>query len=78
MSQASAVGSSAPLGRDDLYAEGAMGLPEASEFTGLGRSDLYERMQRGQLVYSKVGRRRLIPKRALIKLLTSGAVGEGQ
>jgi excisionase family DNA binding protein len=53
----------------DLLEEGAMGVPEAAEFTGLGRSDLYARMSRGELPFSKVGRRRLIPRRALKDLL---------
>ncbi len=62
---------------DDVFADGCISVPEAAEFTGMSRSDLYDRMGRGELIYSKVGRRRLVPRRALVNLLRGGAVGAG-
>lgn len=59
----------------DLLDEGTVGVPEAAEFTGLGRSDLYARMSRGELPFTTVGRRRLIPRKALKELLRKNLVG---
>jgi excisionase family DNA binding protein len=59
----------------ELLRDGALGLPEASAFTGLGRSKLYELMDSGRLAYVKEGTRRLIPKRALQELLASCLIG---
>jgi excisionase family DNA binding protein len=53
---------------------GLFTVPEASGFSRLSRSDLYSRMERGELAYCKVGRRRLIPKRALLEMLGRGFV----
>lgn len=51
--------------------DGAVSVAEASRFTGLGRSELYQMMVRNELAYLKHGRRRLIPRRALVDLLAS-------
>lgn len=53
----------------EILAEGTFGIEEAQRFSGMGRTFLYGAMDRGDLVYTKAGRRRLIPKRALIALL---------
>ena len=60
--------------RVELVSDGAAGIPEAEEFTGLGRSTIYGLMEDGSLAYVKVGRRRLIPRRALVELLERGLV----
>src|SRR5262249_12610434 len=60
---------------EDIFADGALGVPAASEFTGMSRSDLYDRMGRNELPFTKIGRRRLIPRRALVELLRRNAVG---
>jgi excisionase family DNA binding protein len=52
----------------ELVADGLNTITEAQEFTRLSRSDLYARMERGELPYVKLGRRRLIPRRALAEL----------
>ena len=52
-----------------LVEDGLLSLAEAQEFTRLSRSDIYARMDRGELPYCKLGRRRLIPRRALIELV---------
>jgi excisionase family DNA binding protein len=59
----------------ELAADGTIGVKEAQAFTGLGRTSLYELMDRGVLPYTRVGDRRLIPKRALVELLAAGMVG---
>jgi excisionase family DNA binding protein len=58
--------------QDELLAQGAMSVRDASSFTGIPRSNLYELMQQRKLPSLKVGRRRLIPKAALIELLREG------
>ena len=52
-----------------LVEDGLLSVSEAQEFTRLSRSDIYARMERGELAYCKLGRRRLIPRRALIDWL---------
>jgi excisionase family DNA binding protein len=58
-----------------LVDDGVMDLWAAAEFTGLGRSKLYELMDAGQLPFVRIGRTRRIPRRALVRLLVSGLVG---
>lgn len=60
---------------DELLAEGAVTVSQATTEFGLGRSRLYEWMQSGQIPYSQVGAKRLIPRRALKRLLAAGMVG---
>ncbi len=59
----------------DLTDEGAITVREATVFSGVPRSTLYEVMDRGELAYTKVGRRRLIMRRSLRDLLRRGLVG---
>lgn len=58
-----------------LVEDGAFTIPGATEFCGLSRSKLYDLMESGQLVYSKIGRSRRIPKRALVQLMAYGLRG---
>jgi excisionase family DNA binding protein len=51
----------------DLVQDGLMAVTEAAKFVGLSRSELYVRMGRGELPYCLIGRRRLVPKKALVK-----------
>lgn len=60
---------------ENLARDGALTIDQASEFCGVGRSLLYERMQSGSLAYSLIGRRRVIPRQALVKLIAAGVVG---
>jgi len=53
----------------ELAADGALPIPEAVKFSGCSRSVLYEQMELGMLAFLKVGRRRLIPRRALVEFL---------
>ena len=64
-------------GRDaeDLCAEGALTVKEAVAFSGLARTAIYARIEDGSLPSLRLGRRRLIPKRALVRLLAKGLCG---
>lgn len=59
----------------ELLADGMFRVNDAVEFAHLGRSFLYGAMDRGELAYVKCGRRRLIPKRALVAYLARGLTG---
>ncbi len=54
--------------KEELVEEGLVSLEDAMEFLSLGRSTLYELMDKGMLPYSKIGRSRRIPRRALVRL----------
>jgi excisionase family DNA binding protein len=54
--------------------EGAVSVADACRFTGLGRTYLYSLMDKGELAYTRVGKRRLIFRAALVALLRHGAV----
>jgi excisionase family DNA binding protein len=58
----------------NLLDEGLRTVEEGQEFTRLSRATLYSLMERGALSYVKIGRRRLIPHRALIELAQRGLV----
>ena len=60
--------------RRDLLADGVMSIAEAVAFAGLSRTTLYGAMDAGALAYVKRGRRRLIPRRALVAWLAEGLV----
>ena len=49
--------------------DGAVSVADAVEFTGLGRTQLYDCMTAGQLRYFKAGSRRLILRSELQKFL---------
>ena len=61
---------------DQLMDDGALGVGDASRFAGLGRTTLYGLMSAGKLAYTKIGSRRLIPKKALIDLLATNLRGQ--
>jgi excisionase family DNA binding protein len=64
---------------EQMAADGALGVREAQEFLGgVSRSHLYELMERGELAYSKIGRRRLLPRAELRRLLAAGMVGTAE
>jgi Helix-turn-helix domain len=58
----------------ELVEDGLMTVPEAQEFSRLSRSDLYARMERGALAYCKLGKRRMIPRRALVEMARQSLV----
>ena len=56
------------LTKENLVEDGLVSLTNAMAFLSIGRSTLYELMDKGILPYAKIGRSRRIPKRALIQL----------
>jgi len=62
---------------EDLLADGCLPIDRAVEWSGIGRTRLYDYMGAGRLPYVVRGRRRLIPRVALRRLLAEGLVGEG-
>jgi excisionase family DNA binding protein len=75
----SALGSASPeddipaavgrVGQDSQSGRLAYSVEEAAHLTGLSRDLLYDEMRRGNLVYVKVGRRRLITRQHLQQFL---------
>lgn len=66
----------APDRRAELAADGAMGVPVAVAFLGVSRAEVYVLMGRGELPFVKLGRRRLVPKRALVDLLAANMTAD--
>jgi excisionase family DNA binding protein len=58
-----------------LVAEGMFDVPGAKAHTCLSRSYLYALMDRGELRYVKCGKRRLIPRAEINRLMREGLVG---
>ena len=63
--------------RENLCADGLLSVAESSDFSGLSLRFLYYEMGRGNLRYVHRGRRRLIPKRALVNYLAEGLANVG-
>jgi excisionase family DNA binding protein len=59
----------------EALADGCLSLREAAYFSGVGRSTIYGAMESGALPFVKIGRRRLVPRRALVEWLASGLRG---
>jgi excisionase family DNA binding protein len=58
-----------------LFDGGSIRVAMAVKEFGIGRSTLYQLMLSGRLPYSQFGRMRVIPRRALQKLLADSLVG---
>jgi excisionase family DNA binding protein len=56
----------------ELVGDGALSVAEACEFLSIGRSLAYGLMDRGALRFAKIGRRRVIPKNELCRILAEG------
>jgi excisionase family DNA binding protein len=59
----------------EVLSDGCVGIHEAVRFSGLSRSTLYAAMDIGELAFVKIGRRRLLPRRALVEWLAFGLRG---
>lgn len=57
--------------RAELLADGTMTVRQACEFTGLGKTELFRLTSTGDLPSLRHGKRRLIPKRAIVQFLAS-------
>jgi excisionase family DNA binding protein len=49
-------------------------VPQAAKLLGIGRGTAYEAVNRGDIPSIRVGRRLVVPKAALERLLSSGRV----
>ncbi len=53
-------------------------VEECARLLGIGRQLAYDRVKTGEIPVIKVGRRLLVPRRALEKLLEQGQFAKGQ
>lgn len=60
--------------KTDIVADGMLTIEEACERSALGRTYLYSLMDKGELKYAKLGRRRLIPRRDLDRVMAANLV----
>ena len=56
----------------EAVADGLVTTKEAAAFLHLSRSTVYELMNKGELVWVKLGGARRIPRRALVELAARG------
>jgi excisionase family DNA binding protein len=56
--------------------DGFATIPEAAEFLRLSRSKVYQMMDKGELLYCKIGKNRRVPWAALKALAEQSLVGE--
>jgi excisionase family DNA binding protein len=61
----------------DLENRWCVSVPEAAKMLGISRNFAYELIRQGKLPYVKFGKRILIPKTALEKMLAQGVNHEG-
>ncbi|MBL8866607.1 MAG: helix-turn-helix domain-containing protein [Planctomycetia bacterium] len=59
----------------DLLADGSLTIDAITRQYGIGRSAIYDLMKEGKLPYSQATGRRLVPRRAVVKLLAAEMVG---
>jgi excisionase family DNA binding protein len=64
--------------QETLVADGFVTVPEALAYLRIGRSKLYDLMSDEKMVvpYTKIGRCRRIPRRALMELAAAGFNGK--
>jgi hypothetical protein len=60
---------------EELMRDGSVGVAAAVREFGVSRSMLYVWMQQGLLAYCQVGRKRVIPRRALTRVLAANMIG---
>jgi excisionase family DNA binding protein len=59
----------------NILTDGLVTVAEAAKFLSIGRSKLYEIMDRGELRYVKLGTARRIPRRSLVELAEANLKG---
>jgi excisionase family DNA binding protein len=62
------------IDREKVVADGTVDIAEACRLTGLGRTFLYSLMDRGELAYCKMGKRRLVPRAEINRVLAESLV----
>jgi excisionase family DNA binding protein len=60
--------------REEEWSEGAKTIREAADFLRCGRTKLYAMIAAGEIVYSRVGKNRVVSVRSLKRLLASKTV----
>lgn len=63
--------------KEQTVLDGLVSIEDAMSFLSVGRSTIYELMDRGMLAYAKIGRSRRIPKRSLVWLAQENLKGGG-
>jgi excisionase family DNA binding protein len=63
--------------KERLAEGGMMSVAQAAEHTGLSQSELYARMAAGRLPFARSGKRRLLPRLAVVKMLADEMVDAG-
>jgi excisionase family DNA binding protein len=69
------VAADAKDAREQLVADGLLGIEDARKFLSCSRSTLYGLMDSGKIKFLKVGRNRRIPRRALLEFASAQLVG---
>jgi excisionase family DNA binding protein len=59
----------------DWVADGLMQVAEVAQFLSVGRSTVYQLMDRGELPFVKLGASRRIPRRAVLNLASANLKG---
>jgi len=57
-----------------MVSEGTVSAKDAASFTGFGKRTIYDAMRDGVLPYVSRGKRRVIPKKALLQFLADRLV----
>ena len=60
---------------ESLVADGLLSVEEAMAFLSVGRTTVYELMDKGFLPYAKIGRSRRVPRRAVVELAAANLHG---
>ena len=67
-----------PERAEELCGDGMFSVEEAAAFANWSRAELYVRMGRGEVPFVKDGKRRTIPKRALVEILAQKLIATPQ
>ncbi len=57
-----------------LAEDGAVSVKEATRLLSVSRSLLYAMMESGKLAYARIGRRRVIPRKAIQEVIAANMV----
>ena len=60
---------------EELLADGCLSVKQAAEFLSIGLTSTYAEMESGRLAYLKIGRRRVVPKKELIRFAAAQLTG---
>lgn len=60
--------------RSDMLSDGTMSVKQAAQFTGFGTRMIYDALVAGSLSYVQCGKRKVIPRKALLEFLNDRLV----